>query len=171
MKRYIEQLINDMHLATSKIKPPHEICDHSKADPDNEVELEDISYVEQYLYGDKLPISEITGIATELLPSAELLSHAQQAQLAYEMEKLLNFFHFHLDFPENYPLHLRYIFIRKFWNENHVALSFGENHIEFCDYEEDNCPFPGYCNHCREFAEEINYDIVKSNHNLDPDES
>jgi len=135
MERYIEQLINDLHQATWKIRPPHELWEESEANHDDELELEDMSYVEKYMYGDQEPISGITGIEIEKLPPAEKLSEKQQALLATELEKLLQYFHFTLDFPENYPSHLRYPFILKFWEEEHVALSFGENHIEFCDLQ------------------------------------
>lgn len=162
MKRYLEQLIDDLHKATWNMKPPHEIWEDSEADPDDEVELEDMSQVEKYMYGDEEPILLITGINCEQLPPAEKLSQQQQALLAVELEKLLQYFHFYLDFPGNYPAHLRYPFILKFWEEKHVALSFGENHIEFCSYDEEHCPFPGYCNTCKEVAEEMKFDEEKS---------
>ena len=158
MQRYLEQLIDDLHKATWGMKPPHEIWEESEANPDDELELEDMSHVEKYLYGDAIPISGITGIAQEQLPPGEKLTEEQQALLAVELEKLLQYFHFYLDFPKDYPAHLRYEFIRKFWEEKHVALSFGENHIEFCDYDEAKCPFPGYCNSCKEVAEQMKFD-------------
>lgn len=158
MQRYIEQLIDDLHKATWNIRPPHTLWEDSGADPDNELERDDLSYVEKYVYGDETPISGITGISQEQLPPPEKLNHDQQALLAVELEKHLQYFHFCLDFPIDYPAHLRYPFIWKFWSENQVALSFGENHIEFCDYDEEHCPFPGYCNTCKEVAERMKYE-------------
>lgn len=156
MQRYIQQLLEDIRLATWNMKPPRDLWEY--ADPDDEVQLEDMSYVEKYLYGDEEKISTITGIDSNLLPPPEKLSVEHQAILAAELENLLQLFHFYLDFPQNYADHLRYPFIRNFWNEKHVALSFGESHIEFCDYEEDNCPFPGYCTTCKEVAEQMKFD-------------
>lgn len=166
MKRYIEQLIEDIHQATWNLKPPHRIWEESEADPDNELEREDMSYVEEYFYGEEIPISEITGIEQEKLPPPEQLSKKHQALLATELEKLLLNFHFHLDFPTGYPAHLRYSFIYELWQEKHVPLSFGESHIEFCDYNEEDCPFPGYCNSCREMSEQMKFD---EQHGLDAD--
>ena len=117
-----------------------------------------MSHVEKYLYGDPEEISTITRIGCELLPPPEKLTTDQQELLASKLENLLQLFHFYLDFPQNYPVHLRYPFIRNFWNEKHVSLSFGESHIEFCDFEEENCPFPGYCKTCQEITEQIKYD-------------
>jgi len=68
MQQYLEQLIQDLRRATWKLSPPHEIWLESDADPDNEPELEDLSYVEKYVYGEEIPVSEITGIDTEYLP-------------------------------------------------------------------------------------------------------
>lgn len=158
MKRYIEQLLDDIRQASWNVRPPHELWAESKADPDNELELEDMSFIEQYVEGDKLPIAELTGLAQEQLPVPERLNEQQQALLAGELEKLLDVFHFKLDFPESFPANLRYPFIRNFWAESHVPLSFGENHIEFCKYEEDDCPFPGYCTTCEEVAAQMKFD-------------
>lgn len=158
MKRYIEQLIEDIHKATWNLKPPHKLWEDSEADPDDELELEDMSYVEQYIEGEKQAIGKITGIEPELLPPAVKLTKEQQALLATELEKLLQNFHFALEFSEKYPAHLRYSFIRKFWEEKHVPLSFGTTHIEFCDYLVENCPFPGYCTTCKEIDDQMKFD-------------
>ncbi|MHC1774697.1 MAG: hypothetical protein AB9834_04710 [Lentimicrobium sp.] len=158
MKRYIEQLIEDMHARMQTVNPPSEIWLESEADPTNELELEDMAYVEQYIYGEEKKIVEITGFDFQLFPDPEKLSRKQQSTMAQEMEKFLKHFNFYLDFPESYPNHLRYPFILKFWTEEHVPLSFGENHIEFCSYDEENCPFPGYCEICREVADQMRHD-------------
>ena len=158
MKRYIEQLIEDIRQATWKIKPPHEIWEKSEADPYDELELEDISFVEKYIYGEEKPISEITGIEYESFPHFDQLNLEEQALLAKELEKLLECFNFKLDFPEAYPDYLRYQFIKDFWNEEHVHLSFGENHIEFCEHDDAFCPFSGYCKICEEVEAEMKYD-------------
>lgn len=162
MNRYIEQLIGDIRKATLNIRPPHEIWFSSEADPDDEVELDDISYIEQYFEGVEEPIESITGIDAICLPPPEKLTDDQKALLSVELEKLLGVFHFILDFPEGYPLHLRYPFIVDFWQEYHVALSFGESHIEFCEYDEENCPFPGYCHSCQEYKKELENDRAYS---------
>lgn len=173
MEHYLKQLIDDIRQASWNVRPPHQLWAESKADPDNELELEDMSFIEQYVEGEEQPIGEITGIGQEQLPPPELLSEAQQAVLAEELEKLLDLFHFKLDFPATFPAALRYPFIRNFWGERHVALSFGENHIEFCDYDEENCPFPGYCTTCKEVAAQMKFDeeSARGNQPFDDDES
>lgn len=138
MERYLTQLIEDLHQIT---------CD---MDPDDESEPEDMSYVDEYLYGDKYPISQITTIAAEQLPAPERLTPEQQALLAFELEDFLTYFHFCLDFPHNYPARLRYSFIRNIWEKEYVVMKVGRIHIEFCEYDGEQCPFPGYCNVCED---------------------
>lgn len=160
MEHYISQLISDIHQATWRVRPPHEIWED--VDVDNEAEQEDISYVEEYIYGEPEKISDITGIASEFLPQPEKLTEDQAGRLASELENLLNIFHFYPDFPEAYPLHLRYPFIRNLWDEEHVPISFGESHIELCSFEQEFCPFEGYCNTCQEYADELKHDLEVS---------
>ncbi len=63
MEHYINQLIEDLHKATWNLKPPHKVWEEFEADPYDEGELEDISYIEQYIEGEKQPMAQITGIA------------------------------------------------------------------------------------------------------------
>lgn len=155
MQNYIKQLIDDIHRATLRLRPPHDIWIQSKVDPNNEAELEDFTFLEKYYEGEEEPISQITGIEAELLPPPEKLSEEQQATLAIELEKLLIHFNFQLQFPENYPPNFKYPFIKDFWEESHVALSFGLNEIEFCDMNDEVfCPFEGYCKICEEEREQ-----------------
>jgi len=109
------------------------------------------TFVEQYIYGEPKPIyANLPVLPNEKLPDSEMLSKNQRAVLAVELCNLLAFHHFHLDFPDNFPLDMQYPIIRKHWVESHVEVSFGTVHIDLCDFDIDNCPFPGYCNICEE---------------------
>ncbi len=156
MKKYVDQLIEAIREAGWRMKPPHEIWD--SVDLDSELELEDMAYVEKFVYGEELPMAEITGIDPDELPPPEKLSLKQQALLAGELEKLLRIKNFVPDFPDKLPDHLRYPHLRELWKDAYVEVSFGENHIEFCDFSEDHCPFPGYCDTCEEIREQMKYD-------------
>lgn len=158
MEQYLAQLIEDIHKAISNIRPPYKIGELSEANPDDELESEDMSYAEKFPHRTKKSISKITGIDFKRLPPVQNLISGQQALLTTELEKLLQMFHFRLNFPENYPANLRYPFILKFWKEKHVPLSFGDNHIELCDMNEDECPFLGYCTICEEVATQMKFD-------------
>ncbi len=156
MQKYVDQLIESIREAGWRVKPPHELWDH--ADLDSELELEDMAYVEKYIYGEEKPMAEITGIDPTELPPPEKLTIKQRALLAEELEKLLLIKNFVPDFPAKLPFHLRYPHLRELWEDSHVEVSFGENHIEFCDYNEDQCPFPGYCYTCKEVREQMEHD-------------
>lgn len=153
MERYVTQLIEDLHHVTSKMKPPMTCWEEAEANQDNDFDIEDMSYVDDYLYGDRYPLSTITRIASEQLPPAEKLTIEQQALLSVELEDFLKYFHFYLDFPQGYPNYLRYPFIRNIWEEDHVPMMIGRTHIEFCDYDEEKCIFPGYCKVCDDVRE------------------
>ena len=163
MQRYIEQLIEDIREAMPNCNPAIELKDNSVHD--DESFLKHIEDVEKYLHSEGELISTITGIDFNLLPPPKKLTSEQQERLATELEKLLQYFHFELDFPINYPVYLRYPFIKKFWEEKHAALSFGTSHIEFCDYDEENCPFPGYCKTCEEVNAQMKFDEEQANGN------
>ena len=168
MERYIEQLFKDIRKATFNIRPPRELW--MDADTEDEGLVEDLAYAEEFVYGEKEPVEIITGIKAKSLPSEEKLTTAQQELLTIELEKLLNYFNFQFDFPENLPVHLRYPFIKKFWSEEHVALSFGKSHVPLCDYKEDNCPFPDYCTVCADFKKEEEEGAKAGNKDIDVDD-
>ena len=153
MDNYIKQLIIEFHKAREIVKPPHELW--NDIDMDDEGEIEDLSFIEEYYYAKRYKISKITGINTEKLPPDEKLNDNQISLLTKEMIELLNHYHLYPDFPEGVPDRLKYKELRKKWDTEKPALSFGEAHIEFCEYEKENCPFPGYCDTCDEFEEEI----------------
>jgi len=163
----IEELISDIRKSGLNIRPPRNLWD--EADVSIETELEDLAFAEKYFEGEKEPIEDITGINHHLLPSVEKLSVAQQTILAKELEHLLQHYNFYLDFPKDLPTYLKYPVIINFWKESHVAVSFGENHIELCDMEKENCPFPGYCKTCDEVAAQMKHDEETETGEIDND--
>ncbi len=156
MQRYVEQLIEDIHIARSKVRPPLDVWDD--VDTNDDGEIEDMAFVEKYIYGTSKPIEQITRIKYEQLPPDDKLSAEQKAMLAKELLELLLHYNFVPDFPETFPLNRRYSFLRKIWTDKHVELSFGQTHIEFCDYDESECPFVGYCATCEEVKAQFKYD-------------
>ncbi len=154
MQRYITQLIEDLHEIAQLQK---QMAANTKPDHDDDALLKHFKDIENYIHGKEVPISEITGILPEQLPPPEMLNETQKTQLSVELENFLEHYNFALDFPNNYPKHLRYPFIKNFWTENHIPMRHGTIHIEFCEYDETNCPFEGYCNSCYQFGEEDKY--------------
>lgn len=156
MQQYIQQLIDDIHNSRTIVKPPSNIWNY--ADIGNEGEVEDMAYVEQYIYGTEVPMNEITGIDTQLLPPSHKLNKEQKEKLSTELQALLEYHNFIADFPAKFPLDKHYNFILGLWNDSFVEVSFGKSHIEFCSYDEEFYPFPGYCNICKEVTTQIETD-------------
>src|SRR4051812_38473313 len=102
---YLEQLTEDFRLAASKEVPKKSPA--IAESPENAF-IEHIKEVENYLYGELTPLSQILGITTVQLPPANRLSELQQARIYKEMESLLKAFNFYPDFPEKLPDHFRY---------------------------------------------------------------
>lgn len=153
MERYIEQLIEDMQEAAQHVKPPGTMW--QSVDMSNKGEVEDMAFVEQYIYGTPAPLSSIVGITSEKLPPTDRLTEAQAKKLYAAMEKLLKAHRFVPDFPDGLPVTMKYAILRDSWNDEHVAIGAGEVHIEFCEYEPEECPFPErYCS-CKVIQEEI----------------
>lgn len=148
MDHYITQLIEDMHAARSKTTPPSQQWDY--VDFEDHGEIEDMSYVEEFLYGEKKPLSQITGIDTHFLPPPERLTPHQKETLASEIEALLLHFNFEADFPRSLPQREKYPFLRELWDQKFTEVSFGTIHIEFCEYDLESCPFPEHCKVCEE---------------------
>ena len=154
---YVKQLQEDIRRAAQKT-----LVENGNIEDDLTSFEKQMEEVESFVYGDMVPLSQIVGIATVQLPPPEKLSEVQQQTLYEDMEKLLNAFNFYPDFPENLPGHLKYQVMRARWDNEHVHMSVGQSHLEFCDYEPGNCPFPSeYC-YCKNFDASAYSDTTKS---------
>jgi hypothetical protein len=138
---YVKQLQDDIRLAAQKT-----LVENGDIEDDSTSFEKHLEEVERFVSGPMIPLSQIVGIATLQLPPPEKLSDVQQATLYEDIEKLLNAFNFYPDFPQNLPGHLKYQVMRSRWDREYVHMSCGEYHLEFCEYEPKECPFPAkYC--------------------------
>ena len=147
MEHYLAQLFDDLELIIINKQKSNQIKAIS-CEEDEDMGFTDFSDVEAYIYGEQIPIETITEIPQRVLPPPHKLTDEQKSGLSIKLEEVLMEFCFGLDFPNKFPHHLRYRFIYKLWKEKHVPLQSGCSHIEFCDYDWENCPFPEYCNLC-----------------------
>jgi hypothetical protein len=152
IQKYIEQLAEDMR-ETAEMKRNQASLINKTVSTDLHPR-DDISWITEYMNGPKDKISAIVGIDTSLLPADDLLSDEQTGLLVPEMVSLLNAFNFCLDFPQNndliVPPRLYYRALREKWDSEQVIAGLYVIHLEFCGYDEQNCPFPGYCDTCSE---------------------
>ncbi len=166
MQRYIEQLLEDIQNATLRsYQNPGNKKNYSQFEPDADLASNHIKHAEQFLYGKKQCISEVIGIEKKLFPAPEQLTQNQTKLLVIAMESLWNAYNLFADLPDNLPSDIRYHLLRENWESPQIFLSHGENHIEFCDYNWEKCPFPKYCQVCKEFHNE--HEISLNDHNIE----
>lgn len=164
MNRYIEQLIEDIRKAAELAPEP----DYTATDPDEDEALEQhFADVERYISGETDgTLATITGIVTEILPQPEKLTPAQLNRLVNELVTMLNKWNYYPEFPDNLPDDLKYLALLGIWDEEHPYTESGMIHLDFCNYDPENCPFTGYCTVCEEVANDDMAEIES----LDTDE-
>jgi hypothetical protein len=118
-------------------------------------------------YGNPIKLEDIVGIPSEVLPADNLLTPDEKAHLSRLMIELMNIWNFYPEFPENLPDKLKYKHLKKVWASEQVYMGMGQNKIEFCNYDDTNCPFAGYCNLCDEIREQekLYNQLINSKHN------
>lgn len=152
MLRYVEQLVEDIRIIAQKQNRLKDIRYLNSLMETDTFDFDELNFLNS---NEKRTLGEITSLHTENLPSTDKLTNNQKALLSVELEIMLNQYNFSLEFPNKYPSHLRYSYIRDLWKEKHTYSSNGCVHIEFCEYNKRDCPFPGYCRLCDEYEEEI----------------
>ena len=145
MKKYITQLIEDMHKAAENlpVKPYLEIYEDEEC----------LRGCMEYESTEPKPMQEWFGIDKANFPPAEKLSKDELKLMVKEIIQLWNAYNFDAVLPEGVPDELAYKALVNNFDQPVVWVSEGTCGIEFCEYDEDNCPFPGYCNLCKEFSE------------------
>ena len=147
-EKYLEQLIDDMKASLRKKLPePQEEKPLRESDsfpPD----------LPEGMITDTVKLNLFTGISMEDIPPPEMLSELQMVRLDDYMVKILEYCGIHPVFPDGLPVSIRFGMMRKNWD----CFSFSEHNVKgfyvFCDYDPEDCPFPGYCNECEEEDEE-----------------
>jgi hypothetical protein len=148
MEKYVNQLVEDLEHSTRHCAAKEVSCRSHTIDD----ELEES---EMFVTRNGILLSTIVGIASETFPPGQKLTDRQVQKLADSMVRLLNVYHFFPDFPANLPGRLKYTALVNIWDKEYAPLAFGEYHIEFCNYEAEHCPFPGYCNKCAEWERPV----------------
>lgn len=139
---------------------------------------DNLPFSEAFQHGPRRKLSEIVGIPSIVFPPENRLTDTQMEILAGEMERLLKAYYFYPEFPNGVPGRIRYRNLVKIWDDEHVFLINGETYLEFCDYDESHCPFPGYCKICSQIekykdekaGETEAFIDMRYNSLLDPDE-
>ena len=137
MHRYIEQLIEDMKDIIDSVEKKDSVIDHDAANHFDDVE--------KFIDGPFYPLGEILGMEKVALPPIEKLNREQIHEIYPVLLDLLEAYNFIPEFPRNVDIALKYHLIREKWDEEFVHIESGVSHIEFCNYDSENCPFGKQC--------------------------
>ncbi len=155
IENYVNQLAGDIEDLLSRT-PPCELY------PEKEDFIEaTIEFEEHVLNNEGAWVSDYTGIKADHLPAADLLTEGQAGLLVSGIMNLLDHYNFHPVFPDSLPPRQRYIKLREEWNKFKAPIARYDYYYEFCNYEEEECPFPGYCDGCREVQKFVSTDFKK----------
>ena len=159
MKKYLNQLIEDMHKAAENlpVKPFLEISEDEEC----------LRGVMEYESTEPKPMQEWFGIDKINFPAAEKLKKEELELMVDEILKLWHAYNFDAVLPKNLPADVAYKVLLNNFDEPVIWVSEGTIGIEFCDYEPKNCPFPEeYCM-CKDFANDIDNDLENTDSSRD----
>ena len=159
MQHYIYQLIGDMRQAKNRPRPQK-----MELPP----ELEFVRGAEEYLHGELFEMGNLFGFEKMQFPPVEKLNPGQIKKLVLEFEKLWQAFNFYPDFPNGLPETIKYKILVDYLEHKTTYTTEGNNHFEFCTYDQESCPFPEEFCTCKDFEIE-DEDLDMSNINPDND--
>ncbi len=91
-------------------------------------------------------IREIMGLNREQFPPADYWTDEEAAQLVVALNDLLSHYHLAADYPTNLPPLMAYSTLVGALEMYAPIMPFGEWHLEFCNYNSEECPFgETYC--------------------------
>jgi hypothetical protein len=149
MELYVTQLIEDLEAAKQPEEPYV---------PGEEQEIEDLfEEVDQYVSGEKhTKICDLIGFMPEQFPPSNMLNNSQMNRVFYALDQLLDTYNIDTNLPNKLPIKLKYDLVRNELTEEVFASKFGFIHLEYCDYNEETCPFgKKYCD-CKNFMQDSN---------------
>jgi len=138
MQHYIKQLLDDLSEAakTPPALPYTEIPPHLEQHPDI-AELALVPYK---------PISEWTGIDSNVFPEMYLLSMEQMEQVGKAMIRVLNSMGVEIvDLPDEIPPEHLYMVLAACWDEPVQYLPSTGYDLELCTGDPDTCPYGDLC--------------------------
>ncbi|MDA3823868.1 MAG: hypothetical protein PF450_14825 [Bacteroidales bacterium] len=143
VSNYVNQLTEDIENLL-QCTPPYLLYDQPE---DFEEQME--KFEDHVLNSAGVWICDYSGIQSEFLPREDLLSEGQLELLVSSLTLLMDHYNFHPVFPDALPDRDRYKKIREEWHKFKAPLISCDLYYEFCEYDEEHCPFPGYCDSCQ----------------------
>jgi hypothetical protein len=154
MRRYTSELINEMNEAVRISRKLKKRLSCDNAEKNASFMGKNAFHFRAKNYGNPIKLEDIIGIPSEVLPPDNLLKKEEKAELSRIMIELMNIWNFFPEFPDNLPDHVKYKHLKKVWSSEQVYMGMGENKIEFCNYDDSQCPFIGFCSFCDDIKEQ-----------------
>ncbi len=148
--KYLEQMDEHIDRVMQKTPPYQMYGVHGIFETDDEDSFaSQMEIFEDHVLHQKgVFISELSGISQEELPDSSLMTEDQTLRLLDGLVEMMEHFNSFLDFPEGLPERMEYDILRKDWNEFKAPLVDATLHHEFCEMDEEHCPYPEYCHYC-----------------------
>lgn len=154
MDKYISQLIDDIQRLVN---------DKTEIESIKLQNIDGETAAEQFLNGDRHNMQYILGISKEVLPHESRLNDNQISKLLNSLQELFEHHNYDLAYPSELTNRVKYKLLYDKMESKQPKTNYGRIGIEFCYYNEDECPIPGECDFCQQpiesFDKEDNIDI------------
>lgn len=141
MELYVSQLLEDIDEAVL-----HQLREETEQNESSDIDDRFFETLEasidepDYTMGSKLGFERIQ------FPPSEKLTSLQLRKLVLAIKELWRAFHYEAVLPNSLPDAIAYRLLVEKLDERHPYLPMGTWHIEFCDYDYENCPLgQQYC--------------------------
>jgi len=159
MKRYIEQLIEDLEMVANN--PPDPVYIEAPPHLDNHPEIAELALVPFK------PIEEWTGINMEVFPHFTELTDQECEALNEAIFRVFESLHIDLvDAPEDLPPEMLYDALSSNWNYHVQYLPSSGFDLELCTRDPETCPYGDFC----DCGEEPDFSMDEPPTNFDFDE-
>lgn len=138
MKRYVEQLMEDIDLA--KKCAEIRLSSYFEGEGSNAYQL-----VEEGFDESGVKISELIGLEVFVFPKSEYLGEVEFMELSNAMIALLKNYGFNPMFGSCVPIRIKYSLLRQAINHRVYPAEDQMVDLELCDYLPQYCPFAAEC--------------------------
>ena len=139
MKRYVEQLLEDIEAAQNRAIETIERWQQQNS----EMSIEDFFEPQSE---DGIMLYDLFGLQQYFLPDESYLDDEEVAELSSAIIQLWRAHNLRPVFTKNLPKRIKYSLLRDYWNQMVYPDPSGKTDIELCDYS--SCPYCVACPVC-----------------------
>jgi len=151
MENYVQKLIKEIDMAVCRV--------NIRMDEERDF-MDQIKLIENLIANEpQRTLGEHVGLQIDSFPLSSDLSNSQMNLLINALEELYEICGVLLDLPNKLPLIDCYEFYLEALHTKLDLIPGGFLHIEFCEYEPNNCPFGTEHCQCLEFDEKGSFDL------------